>query len=149
MDELRRQARFCYGCGQANAYGLRLRFALIDGVATTRFTPGPEHQGYPGFLHGGLVAVILDEALGWTTYGNGVWTVTAKLTIRLRQPIPIGLPVEARAWISRERQRWVEGRAELRASDSSLLAEASGLLVPVPRHLEAEIRRRYTDDPPL
>lgn len=141
MEELRSAARFCFACGWANPRGLHLQFALRDGVAVAAFVPQPEHQGYPGLLHGGLIAAILDEALGWTTYGRGLRAVTAKLTVRIREPVRIGQPVEVRGWTTRERRRWLEGRAQVRTADGHVLAEAEGILVPVPPDLALEIER--------
>jgi acyl-coenzyme A thioesterase PaaI-like protein len=139
-QQLRQAARACFGCGYANPHGLQLKFDLVDGITVATFHPRPEHQGYPGLLHGGLISVILDEAIGWTTYGRGVPTVTGKLSVRMREPVPVDAPLEVRAWITQERRRWTEARGELRSLDGRVFAEAEGIMMPIPDALAAQMR---------
>jgi acyl-coenzyme A thioesterase PaaI-like protein len=58
-------SRMCFVCGIDNPIGLHLSFYTDDeGRCIARFRPGPEHQGYPGHLHGGIISTLLDEAMG-------------------------------------------------------------------------------------
>ena len=52
---------WCFACGKDNPSGLHMRFEIDDDKCTAYFTPRREHQSYPGRMHGGLVAVLLDE----------------------------------------------------------------------------------------
>ena len=61
----RRTPHYCFGCSERNPIGLHLSFTMADGEVRAPFTPQAEHQGWPGFMHGGLVATMLDEAMGW------------------------------------------------------------------------------------
>jgi acyl-coenzyme A thioesterase PaaI-like protein len=55
----------CFVCGIENPMGLKLKFYTDDkGRCIGRFQPPPEHQGYPGQLHGGLISTLLDETMG-------------------------------------------------------------------------------------
>ena len=136
-------ARFCFGCGSENPRGLGMRFRLEDGRAVAEFAP-PEHlQGYPGRVHGGGVATMLDEAMGWAVYGRGAWAVTAKLSLRFRRSVPLAEPLAVAGWVTRDRGRFLEVRAELRARDGTLLAEADGLFVRVSGAQAEELRRQY------
>jgi acyl-coenzyme A thioesterase PaaI-like protein len=55
-------SRMCFVCGIENPIGLKLRFYTDDeGRCIARFRPKPEHQGYPGQLHGGIISALLDE----------------------------------------------------------------------------------------
>jgi acyl-coenzyme A thioesterase PaaI-like protein len=55
-------SRMCFVCGVDNPIGLHLSFYTDDeGQTVARFRPGPEHQGYPGHLHGGIISTLLDE----------------------------------------------------------------------------------------
>jgi acyl-coenzyme A thioesterase PaaI-like protein len=55
-------SRMCFVCGIDNPIGLKLKFYTDDeGRCIARFRPGPEHQGYPGYLHGGIISALLDE----------------------------------------------------------------------------------------
>jgi hypothetical protein len=66
---------YCFGCGRHNPIGLHLVFdADGEGVAT-RYIPRPEDQGFPAVMHGGLLALLLDEAMFWAMYGDGIFAV--------------------------------------------------------------------------
>ena len=69
-------ARCCYACGDLNPIGLHLEFKMEGDWAVAQFVAQQEHQGYPGYVHGGLVSTLLDEAMGWATYGSGIWALT-------------------------------------------------------------------------
>jgi acyl-coenzyme A thioesterase PaaI-like protein len=121
-------ARWCYACGDLNPIGLHLVFREEDGWAVADFMAKPDHQGYPGFVHGGLVATLLDEAIGWATYGNNIWALTGKLELRLRGIVPTGQPLIVRGRIDKDRGRTIDAVAELRDIEGKLLAEAKGLM---------------------
>ena len=143
MAERPDAARFCFGCGSENPRGLGLQFRLEEGRAVAEFTPPDFLQGYPGFVHGGGVATVLDEAMGWAVYGRGIWAMTARLTMRFRKPVPLNRAVVVSGWVTRDRGRFLELRAELRAQDGALLAQADGLFVRVGGKQAEEIRRQY------
>jgi len=122
-------ARFCYGCGDLNPLGLHLHFTMTDdGRAEAPFVAQLMHQGYPGFVHGGLVTTLLDEAMGWATYGNGIWALTGKLELSFRKPVPVNERLMVRAGITRDRGRIIEAVATLHDETGVLLAEAKGVL---------------------
>lgn len=121
-------ARWCYACGDLNPIGMHLHFEMQAEWAVATFIAQREHQGYPGFIHGGVVSTLLDEALGWATYGNGIWALTGKLETRFRAPVPTGVAIEVRGKIVRDRGRTLDALAELRGPDGKLLAESRGIL---------------------
>ena len=56
----------CFGCGPANAQGLRLKsFAEGDRVVAT-FVPQEHHQAFPGVVNGGIIGALLDCHSNWT-----------------------------------------------------------------------------------
>ena len=120
-------ARWCYACGDLNPIGLHLEFRVEDEWAIATFVATREHQGYPGFVHGGVVSSLLDEAMGWATYGRGIWAITGKIETRFREIVPVGEPLEVRGRISRDRGRTLTVMAELRDPSGALLAEGEGL----------------------
>jgi acyl-coenzyme A thioesterase PaaI-like protein len=136
-------ARQCFGCGRENARGLGLRFQVEDGRAVAHFTPELFLQGFPGFMHGGGVATVLDEAMGWAAYARGVWAMTAKLTMRFRRSVPLRQQVKVSGWVTRDRGRFLEVYAELRSRQGRLLAEADGLFVRLDGERAEEVRRQY------
>lgn len=121
-------ARWCYACGDLNPIGLHLQFRMEGDWAIAGFEAQRDHQGYPGYVHGGIVSSLLDEAMGWATYGRGIWALTAKLDTRFRGIVPTGRPLEVRARITRDRGRTLDVIAELRDAEGKVLAESTGLL---------------------
>src|SRR6202451_353830 len=79
----------CFGCGGANARGMKLTFEQDDGTQRIRgaFKLGAEYQGGPGFIHGGIIATVLDEAMGKVSRFRGVHAVTAELSIEYLKPV--------------------------------------------------------------
>ena len=143
MAELPNPSRFCFGCGTENPHGLQMQFRAEDGRAVASYTPPQHLQGYPGRAHGGCVATMLDEAMGWAVYGQGIWAVTVRITTRFRKPVRLGEPVTVRGWVTRDRGRFLELRGELRSSQDALLAEADGMFVRVSGEQAEEMRRFY------
>lgn len=117
VDEASIQERFfagltCFGCGPANAKGLRLRsYAAADGEGTiAEFLPWAEHDNGLGYLNGGIICTVLDchsatpmvleaERLGLMADGISLPYVTAGLDVRYLRPTPLDLPSELRARI--------------------------------------------------
>jgi uncharacterized protein (TIGR00369 family) len=96
----------CFVCGVANPIGLKLAFYEDEeGQVIAHFTPREEHQGYPGVLHGGIIATLLDEVAGRVASHLDLWTTTARLEIKYHQPAPIGQPLTIIGRITRLRSR--------------------------------------------
>jgi acyl-coenzyme A thioesterase PaaI-like protein len=130
-DERRRAASGCFGCGDLNPRGLKLAFRREGDVAVAEFDPDPHYCGYPGLMHGGLVATLLDEAMGWAARVQGLWTMTARMQVRFRQPVPLSRRLTITGRVTKKRHRLVEARAELRDDAGSLLAEGEGAFLRV------------------
>lgn len=143
MDKQLNPARLCFGCGEANPHGLRMRFRVEDGRALAEFTAMQHLQGFPGRVHGGGVVTMLDEAMGWAAYGLGAWATTARLTTRFRKPVPLEEPLAVRGWVTRDRGRFIELRSDLRNQGGALLAEAEGLFARVSGQQAEELRQLY------
>jgi acyl-coenzyme A thioesterase PaaI-like protein len=121
-------ARWCYACGDLNPIGLHLEFRMEDDWAVAEFIAQREHNGYPGYVHGGIVSSLLDEAMGWATYGRGIWALTGRLETRFRGIVPTGEVLQVRGRIEKDRGRTLDVIAELKDMDGKLLAESAGLL---------------------
>src|SRR5256885_16804076 len=116
---------WCFACGQLNSGGLGLEFEVSRDRAEARYTALQRHQGYDGLLHGGVVTALLDEAMGWAIFHQGIWGVTAKLNVSFRQPVPIGEDLRVVGEIARDRGRVIEThRTVARADDGTGLAQA-------------------------
>jgi uncharacterized protein (TIGR00369 family) len=126
-------SQMCFACGLENPIGLKMAFYEDDsGRVVAEFTPGDEHQGYPGVVHGGIVAALLDEVLGRVAIAAERWMVTARINIRFRRPIP---PGETLTIIGEEvgwKKRVLEARGEIRLADGKIGAEATGTFIEIP-----------------
>lgn len=138
----------CFGCGQANPEGLRLRSfpAAADGPAAAaghevlaEWTPGPNHRSFPGILNGGIIGTLLDCQCNWCAahyfmcargLDHPPVTVTAEYTVRLRKPTPSDAPVQLRARIAEAGERKVVVEAEL-LSGGECTATCSGTFVAI------------------
>lgn len=127
MSELIVQAdRYCFACGPDNPIGLRLDFELdASGILRSRFVPRRELQGYRFQVHGGIVAVFLDELMVRLLYMIGIPAVSAEMTVRYLKPIRVGVEVEGFGRILSSRGRLFELESEARsAGGGELLATA-------------------------
>jgi uncharacterized protein (TIGR00369 family) len=128
----------CFACGLENPAGLRLRFYDNgkDQVFTS-FSIEPTHAGYPGMAHGGIVAAILDEVGGRTVMIGcpDHFFVTARMEVRFRKPVPVGVPLEATGWLVRHSSSRTLAHAEIHAGSKDILAEADILYADMPPRL--------------
>lgn len=120
----------CFGCGQRNPIGLKLRFRTEGNSVVADFTPADVYEGYPGYLHGGIIGALLDEAMGWAAYSlsGGTLAVTAKVQIRFRRPVLIGETLTVSASITRKTRQFVWTEATLKRSDGKVAAEAAAVM---------------------
>src|SRR2546421_9860437 len=135
---------WCFACGQLNPGGLHLEFEVSRDRAEARYTALQRHQGYDGLLHGGVVTALLDEAMGWAIFHQGIWGVTAKINVSFRQPVPIGENLRVVGEIARDRGRVLETRGSVeRAEDGTVLAEAEAIFLRMPEERRRELEQRY------
>lgn len=131
-------SRMCFICGLENPVGLHLHiYETAPGEVETTYT-APEHfQGYPGVLHGGIVGAILDELSGRSLMGSDPlsprFMFTAKLEIKYRKNVPVGVPLRILGKAGKSRAKSAEAWAGIYDSRTDeLLAEANALLINVP-----------------
>ena len=116
----------CFGCGQANLFGLQLELEQAgDDRVAGRFFVKQDHQGPPGYAHGGVLAAALDEAMALLLHERGIRALTVGLELELRAPAPVGSFVEVEAELEREEGRRLFLRARAHG-DHGELAVASG-----------------------
>ena len=98
----------CFGCGPQNEIGLQLNFAWDGDTYATRWTPAKAHQGWADRVHGGLLALVLDETLSRAAHTrHGLFWVTAELTTRLIKPALVNQPLRVQARIQSARRRLI------------------------------------------
>lgn len=131
-------SKMCFICGLENPVGLHLHIYEVEpGVVQTTYL-APEHfQGYPGVLHGGIVAAMIDEVAGRSHMGSDPnqprFMFTAKLEVKYRQNVPVGKRLKIVGKAGRSKSRSAEAWAGIYDSESDeLLAEGNVLLLNVP-----------------
>jgi uncharacterized protein (TIGR00369 family) len=132
----------CFGCGQTNHFGLRLQFLLApDGSVVCPTTISDAFEGHPGFLHGGIIATLLDESMSKAVRAKGLTAMTRHMEIDYRRPVPSGFPIrmEGRVIRSEGRKHWTE--ASVLNSEGTALAQAKGLFVEVSTRSAARAQR--------
>jgi len=116
---------FCLVCSGSNPYGLGLKFhADNKGGVEARFDANAALEGYPGLLHGGMIASVLDGAMTNCLFARGIVAVTGELTIRYRESVLIGPEIQVRGWLENERSPLYHLRAELKQG-GAVKADAS------------------------
>jgi len=129
----------CFGCGPANARGLRIRsFPEGDGLRT-EWVPEPHHQAFEGAVNGGIIGSLFDCHCNWTA----AWhlmnvtgaselpsTVTAEFCVRFRRPTPSNRPVTLRSRVASAEGHRVTIEATLE-SDGTVCATGGGTFVAV------------------
>lgn len=105
----------CFVCGKENRLGFQLQFSVNESESrlVTRFSFRPEHQGPPGYAHGGSLAAVLDEIMGIAVGYFVHLALAAKIEVSYRLPVPLGEMVEAEAWVTVKRARKVYARGLL------------------------------------
>ena len=136
-------SRHCFVCGLENPIGLHMHFyETAPDEVTAEYTAPEDYQGYPGILHGGITAAILDEATGRAFMGSDPkasnFMYTAELKVKYKKKVPVGQPLKI---VGRrgKRIRWTaEATGAIYDMDGTLLAEAFATLVDLPEQLPAE-----------
>lgn len=135
----------CFACGPKNAGGLKMVFRREGERVVADFTPSEGHQGFPGVLHGGIIATLLDETMGRTGALRREWLVTGKLDVRYRQPAPVGKPMRVWGEIARERAGAIDAVGAVELADGTVVADARGIFLRLPDQLAAETVAQYPE----
>jgi len=125
----------CLVCGLQNSAGLHASFYELDnGELLAVFRPRPEHQGYPGRLHGGLAATILDETIGRAIMipeKEKFWGVSVELRTRFKRPVPLDEEVRVVGRVTRN-GRLYTGEGEILLADGAVAVEGKGKYLKMP-----------------
>jgi uncharacterized protein (TIGR00369 family) len=130
------QKNHCFGCGTSNPDGMRLRFTYDEerGCFVCKFRLGKCYTGPPGHCHGGIIATILDEAMGKVNKLRNVVALTSEITVKYLKPVPLKQPLHVES-----REVSVEGRkhinmAEILNDKNEVLARSQGLFIAIDPH---------------
>jgi uncharacterized protein (TIGR00369 family) len=123
----------CFACGKDNPQGMRLKFYIDEQTrqAVCKFKLTRRYQGPPGHAHGGIIATILDEAMGKVNKLGQVFALTRAMNVEYLKPVPLGKPLIVTA-----RQQHADGRehinmAKITDDKGQVLARSTGKFIAV------------------
>jgi uncharacterized protein (TIGR00369 family) len=121
----------CFGCGGANDAGMKLTFTQDNAARkiTGRFILGPRYQGGGGMGHGGITAVLMDEAMGKVCRFRDARAVTAELSIQYLKPIRVDEEITVEAWETDFKGRNIFQTCEIRNPAGDVLARGTARFV--------------------
>jgi uncharacterized protein (TIGR00369 family) len=143
-------SKTCFVCGVENHHGLRIKFyEEAAGKVLARATV-PEHfQGYPGIVHGGIIAAMLDEVSGRTIMGDNDaprWMVTASLSMRYRRPVPVEKPLKLVGVLKEDSGNTARVHGEIFDENDTLLAECDAVMAAVPNTVKESMENLSSED---
>jgi acyl-coenzyme A thioesterase PaaI-like protein len=137
--------QLCFACGVRNVAGLQLTYRQVGERIVTEFMPDARWQGFPGYVHGGVLATVLDETLERVSLAAGQWMMTGRLEVRFRRAALVGqrLVVAARLVARRGRAIVAEATAHAGTLDGAVIAEARATFLPLPASVAGDVTSQY------
>ena len=144
-------ANHCFGCGTANPQSLGLKFeagtepgeiSVRAKVKLTRL-----HEGPPGCIHGGIIATLLDEAMGKLGRPLDAIAMTRQMTVDYLRPSPLGVELTLVGTHVRREGRKLWNKAALLGPDGAVLAEATGFFLAIDGKIMERMRERQGATP--
>ena len=138
----------CFACGVRNEAGLHLVFRQEGDEVVTEFTADERFQGFPGVVHGGILATLLDETLNRVAMAEGRMMMTGRLDIRYRRAAPLGHVLRVGARVRSSRARMLQAEGTIRLADAgpdeneAIIATAEGIFLPVPGDYQQDTTSR-------
>jgi uncharacterized protein (TIGR00369 family) len=133
------RASYCFGCGPANPQGLHLVFTTDSGtdtpIATAHLQLDRRHEGPPGYIHGGIVATLLDEAMSKLNRPLNVLAMTRHMEIDYLRPAPLFQPLVLISRHLSHEGRKIFHQAELQHPDGTVLARGKGVFIAIDQKL--------------
>ena len=134
-------SRMCFICGRDNPVGLYMTFYDNgENEVYSDYTVADHYQGYPGVVHGGIVAAMLDEVVGRVAMikDHHHLMMSVKLEVKYRHPVPTETPLKIMGRIVRLRGRLGKAVGELYLPNGTIAAESVMTLADVPAALLGE-----------
>ncbi len=133
---IRLQKNYCFVCGKNNpdSMGLRFSYDKDSDCFVSRFRLGKRYTGPPGHCHGGIIATILDEAMGKVNTLRNVVAVTAEITVNYLKPVPLNKPLRVESWEVKVKGRQHINTAEIVDQKGEVLARGRGIFISIDAH---------------
>jgi uncharacterized protein (TIGR00369 family) len=122
----------CFGCGPANPFGLHLEFMLAQDKSVVCIAQVSEDfTGHPGYLHGGAIATILDEAMSKSVRAQNALAMTRELKVEYLRPVPSTTPIRIEGRITKHEGRKFWAEAAILNEHRTHLAQATGVFIEI------------------
>jgi uncharacterized protein (TIGR00369 family) len=133
---VRLQKNYCFACGKNNPDGMRLKFSYDEerDCFICRFRLGIRYTGPPGHAHGGIIATLLDEAMGKVNKLRHVVALTSQITVNYLKPVPLNRPLRVESREVRVRERRHINMAEILNRKGEVLARSQGTFIAIDPH---------------
>jgi uncharacterized protein (TIGR00369 family) len=134
----------CFVCGPDNPDGMRLKFVLDEERQTfvCRFRLSKRYTGPPGHCHGGIIACILDDAMGKVNKLHQVVALTREMTVEYLKPVPLQKPLRVEGREIEKHGRTHVNAAEILDEKGEVLARSRGVFIAIdPEKMFARLRR--------
>jgi len=130
------QKNFCFACGKNNPEGMRLKFTYDKerDCFVCRFRLSKRYTGPPGHSHGGIIATILDEAMGKVNKLRHVVALTSQITVDYVKPVPLNKPLRVESREFRVKGRCHINEAEILNQKGEVLARSRGTFIAIDPH---------------
>ncbi|KRT64683.1 MAG: thioesterase superfamily protein [Chloroflexi bacterium CSP1-4] len=133
----------CFVCGELNRRGLRLPIYASAGRAWADLTLGRDFVGWTDIAHGGILAALLDEVMGWALFEHDCWGVTAEMTVRYVRPVDPGRPIHVEGEVLEVSRRLFRTAGRITDAQGTLLTSAEARYVAAPEARRAELKAQY------
>jgi uncharacterized protein (TIGR00369 family) len=142
FSHLQPNSQSCFVCGRANPVGLYMRFRDNgENEVLSEYTVDERYQGYPGVVHGGVLASMLDEVVARVSFIGDPhhFMMSVKLQVLYRHPVPVATPLRVVGRVIRLRGRLGKARGEIFLPDGTLACEAEITLADMPAELHTDV----------
>jgi uncharacterized protein (TIGR00369 family) len=127
------QKNYCFACGQNNPDGMRLRFTLDEARQTfvCKFRLSKRYTGPPGHCHGGIIATILDDAMGKVNKLRHVIALTKEMRVEYLKPVPLHKPLHVEGSEVSVQGRIHINTAKILNDKNEVLARSQGTFIAI------------------
>jgi uncharacterized protein (TIGR00369 family) len=131
--DVRMGKNLCFACGPDNAAGMRLKFTFDKKrrMFVCRFRLNERYTGPPGHCHGGIIATILDEAMGKVNRLSKVIALTSQMTVDYLRPVPLNKTLRVESGSKSVRGRRHTNVAEILNQRGDVLARGQALFIAI------------------
>ena len=110
-----------------------MRFETDGRTVHARFLPQPDHIGFRGVVHGGILSTVLDEIMVWAcAVRTRRFAYCAELNVRFINAVAPGIEIRVTGeLVANRKNRLFEARGSLVDGAGKVLADAAGKYLPL------------------